>query len=208
MPAPLPLSQVKLVYPLPHPQTGKVRDVIITQLEHRDGKRFVPGLAMQIPWPPKKPRTEETEHPIDTPRIDVEAKTFTPVLLEAPMPVSVIDELRNKFSVFRDRHDEDYVAQKLAEDEAAQAFKDSAKDMRSPIKELNRKIKQEKKELGKRQVLTDEMLEEIGRVMARNTGINAILKDHGNAPAEDATEGELLDFVSPAYSSQQQPSAS
>lgn len=33
------------------------------------------------------------------------------------MPPSVIDELRNKFSKFRDRHDDEYIAKKKLEDE-------------------------------------------------------------------------------------------
>ena len=75
---------------------------------------------MTIPWPdgnktdelvgvdPNKKRAPETQ-PSDTPAKLVEKPTFFPTLLMEPLPSSIIDELRNKYSKFRDRHDPSYV---------------------------------------------------------------------------------------------------
>lgn len=53
---------------------------------------------------------------MDTSRVDVEASTFVASLGEPPMPSTVIDELRNKYSKFRTRHDPEYLRQKMLED--------------------------------------------------------------------------------------------
>ncbi|KAI0426309.1 hypothetical protein F5Y09DRAFT_319275 [Xylaria sp. FL1042] len=173
----MPISAVRLVHPITDPSTGKTRDVIINQLVpsglvtdrltgRRRWDRVVPGLNMSIPWPPK----EEPEIPTykaDTQRIDVEEKTFVPTLLRPPMPESVIDELRGKYSRFRTRHDPEYIARLEAED---QAKKDRAKlmeSMRTPLQELHRAERASKKKKGKPR-LTLEMLEKIGEVIAKN----------------------------------------
>jgi large subunit ribosomal protein L24 len=120
--APIHLSKLRLVYALPHPETGALRDVIVSQIELIGSQRYIPGTDIRLPWPAKKPAEEEIEHPGDTPRIDVEKQTFVPVLLEAPLPTTVIDELRHKYSKFRKRHDDEYIAKKIAEDEAKDRF--------------------------------------------------------------------------------------
>ncbi|KAI9866910.1 MAG: hypothetical protein M1830_005879, partial [Pleopsidium flavum] len=163
--APVPLSSVRLVYPLPHPETGVVRDVIITKLNANSGTRRIPGLRMEIPWPPKEPEIHE-DHDDDTLRMEVETQTWVPTLLRPPMPPSVLDELRNKFSVFRTRHDEDYIAKKLEEDVEKQWRKSLRKTlMTTPVKQLNRKERAEKKKRGKPK-LSKDMLAKIGEVMA------------------------------------------
>lgn len=171
-----PLSQVRLVYPLPHPETGVVRDVIIKKLirtkvwHNRETgstrwSRVIPGLDIVVPWPQMERRTYKT-HEADTIRLDVEAKTFIPSLLTPPMPGSVIDELRNKYSVFRTRHEPEYIAAKIKEDEEIEAKKQTAAEMRTPMNDANRKARKERKAKGKGK-LTPEMLERIGEVIAR-----------------------------------------
>jgi large subunit ribosomal protein L24 len=172
---PVPLSSVRLVFPLTDPQTGVTRDVIVKKLingkmwfDRHTGKqkwsRIIPGLDIKVPWP----KTETKEHrdfPVDTLRLDVESKTFVPTLLRPPMPGSVIDELRNKYSIFRTRHDPEYIAAKIAEDQEKEAKKKLAEEMRSPLKELNRRERKLRKAKGKGK-LTKEMLEKIGQVIA------------------------------------------
>lgn len=53
---------------------------------------------------------EVPEHEIDTLRYEVEARSWTPALLSAPMPTPVIDELRNRYSKFRTWHEPEYIA--------------------------------------------------------------------------------------------------
>ncbi len=173
---PIALAAVKLVYPLPDHETGTVRDVIVKKLingpifydRHTGRKqwsRIIPGLDVKIPWPKVEPK-EQKDFDADTLRVDVEAKTFVPSLLKQPMPGSVIDELRNKFSKFRTRHDESYIEAKLKEDEEAIKKKQLAAEMRTPLNELNRKIRKEKKAKGK-PVLSREMLIRIGETIAK-----------------------------------------
>lgn len=174
---PMPISSVRLVHPVRDPATGITKDVIINQIvateffrDRVTGKerwtRMVPGLNMSIPWPAKEVK-EVKEHAGDTLRINVEQRTFIPTLLRPPMPETVLDELRGKYSRFRTRHEPEYIAAKEAE---VQAVKDRAKLMdsiRTPLQELHRHERSEKKKKGKPR-LTPEMLEEIGKVIAKN----------------------------------------
>ena len=166
--APIPLSFLRLVHPLPHPDTGALRDVVIKELQRTGRGRYIAGLEppTEIPFPEKEPEVHE-DYDIDTLRIEVEERTWVPTLLRPPMPLGVIDELRNKYSKFRDRHDAAFVARKMKEDEAAEEKKKSSKGMMTPLKELHRKERAERKARGK-PVLSEDKLERIGEVMARN----------------------------------------
>ena len=121
--APLPLSSVRLVYALEDAKTGTLRDHVIEALTRgrnfvKDSEyRYVAGAnpRIEIPWPEKEPEVHE-DHDIDTLRIEVEDRTWVPSLIRPPMPLSVIDELRNKYSKFRDRHDHSYVVEKVKEE--------------------------------------------------------------------------------------------
>lgn len=177
MEIPIPISGIRLVHPIKDPATGVTRDVIINQLVHsgmihdrvsgkRRWSRVVPGLNISIPWP-KKEEPEIKDYSCDTLRIDVEEKTFVPTLLRPPMPETVIDELRNKYSRFRTRHDPEYIARLEAEEKAKEERKKLMESMRTPLQELHRVERANKKKKGKPR-LTLEMLEKIGEVMARN----------------------------------------
>jgi large subunit ribosomal protein L24 len=128
MPVPVPIDDVRLVVPLEDPQSGNVKDVIVKHLyasgpflEQEYGSptpkhtRYITGLDTEIPWPETDP-SEERDEDIDTLRIDVEARTYQPSLIEQPFPATVIDELRNKFSKYRQRHDPEWVEEKQKED--------------------------------------------------------------------------------------------
>lgn len=124
----IPFRAIRLVYPLPDPSTGIPRDVIISNLTSRRRRfdvyenkhvfeRWVEPQHIRIPWP-KKEEPNHVDEEGDTLRVDTEEASYLPTLLIPPMPENLIDELRNKYSIYRDRHDEEYVAQKEAEDTA------------------------------------------------------------------------------------------
>lgn len=77
--------------------------------------RYVSGLNIEIPWPTEEmPQVTDGEH--DTLRFEVDQETWVPSLDNAPFPSSVLDELRNKYSRFRKRHDPEYVKEKVMEE--------------------------------------------------------------------------------------------
>ena len=174
--APLPLSSVNLVYPLANPTTGELRDIIIKKLargkvldEKDPPRRYIADYddKIRIPYPTIEPE-EYKDHDSDTFRIEVEKKTWVPTLIRPPMPPSIIDELRNKYSKFRDRHDEDFVLRKVEEDKMAQQKKTEMRQlMRSPLKELHRRERAEKKAKGKPK-LSKDALSIIGQHMTKH----------------------------------------
>jgi large subunit ribosomal protein L24 len=173
---PISFSKVRLVYPLEDADTGTVRDVIVKEIAHsniwfdksgkRSWSRIIPGLNVTIPWPKTSPQ-EFTEHPADTLRLEVETKTFMPTLLTPPMPGSVIDELRNKYSIFRTRHDPEYIAKKEAEDLEEQEKKRLSREMRmTPLKEIHRRERATNRAKNNNK-LTPEMKIKIGKLIAQ-----------------------------------------
>ena len=177
----VPLANVRLVHALVDPATGIKKDVIVQKLvngrvahdrfaQTQRWSRYIAGLNIRIPWPQRTPR-EKAEHTIDTLRIAVEARTWTPTLLRPPMPLGVIDELRNKFSKFRDRHDDEWVADKIRKDEEKAEKAKDLKGMMSPTIEARRAYKQARVGMGKRATLTVEQQAMIGEVMARAKGL-------------------------------------
>jgi large subunit ribosomal protein L24 len=178
---PISLASVKLVFPLSDPETGITRDVIVTRVvngnvfhDRHSGRkkwtRFIAGLNIVIPWP-KIEAKQHKDYDGDTLRIDVEARTFVPTLLKPPMPSTVIDELRNKYSIFRTRHDEEYIQKKMQEDEEKEAKKRMVKEMMTPLKE-RRKVERKLLRAKGRPKLTEEMLAKIGEMMAKNRSLS------------------------------------
>ena len=77
--------------------------------------RYVSGLDISIPWPQEtEPHVEPSE--LDTRATAVSDVSWVPSLDHAPFPPSVLDELRNKYSRFRTRHDPEYVKEKVLEE--------------------------------------------------------------------------------------------
>lgn len=168
---------MRLVYPLKDPKTGEFRDVIIRELRPRNivhdrptrtrrMRRYVPGENIFIPWPKQEPIKYE-DQPADTLRMDLDEKTYVPTLFRPPAPLQVLDELRNKYSIFRTRHTPEYIAKKEAEEAEKEAKKNAAKAMLTPVQEYNRKQRELRRAKGQ-PVLTEEMLAKIGEVVARN----------------------------------------
>lgn len=178
VPRSIPIGHVCLVYALPDPASGVPRDVVIERLEgikkvndvtlkHQTGhryERYIPGTNTIIPWPEQAENKEESMDG-DTEIISVEDRTFRPYLLAAPMPTSVIDELRNKYSKFRTRHDPEYIEKKEAEAERVERRKNLGKTMRTPLQELA-ELRAKQNKAAERE-LSDEQLAEIGKVIER-----------------------------------------
>ncbi|KAK6524265.1 hypothetical protein TWF694_005921 [Orbilia ellipsospora] len=170
---PIPYTDVRLVHPVLDTKTNTLRDAIVKKVRianvRRDinGKktwtRYIAFTNTIVPWP-EKVEPDYKDESCDTRRMDAEERTYVPTLLKPPIPDGVIDELRGKYSKFRDRHDREYVEKKMREDEEKKA-RLKAKVI-TPLMEINRKIRREKIEKGKKQKLTSDILEQIGRAMA------------------------------------------
>ncbi|KAI1978758.1 hypothetical protein LOZ53_002553 [Ophidiomyces ophidiicola] len=159
---PVPVDDVRLVVPLQDPFTGNVKDVVVKHaygagpfLQRPYGSttprhtRYISGLDVEIPWPEAEAPDYE-DAPIDTLRIEVESKTYVPSLQSFPMPSSLIDELRNKYSKFRTRHEPEYLEKKQKED-AYQAWSKSRTMLTPKAEYLQKKTeeKQAQRELSK-----------------------------------------------------------
>lgn len=154
---PVSVNDVRLVVPLEDPVTGAVKDVVVKHaygagpfLDRPYGSttprhtRYISGLDVEIPWPETE-APDYKDEPIDTLRIEVEAKTYVPSLQSFPMPESLIDELRNKYSKHRSRHDPDYLAKKQEED-AFQEWKKSRSLLTPKSEYLQKRVEEKIKE--------------------------------------------------------------
>jgi large subunit ribosomal protein L24 len=145
---PLPMADVRLVYEF------KGRDVILENMLLRASwnrrenkpivKRYMPGLEELLP----DHRPEENEDysnepagPDDTLRITTEEVTFLPTLIQMPTPLSVLDELRNKYSKFRIRHEEEYIEKVKKKVEEEKNKQNRVKLMRTPRDRLHDLVK-------------------------------------------------------------------
>lgn len=118
----------------------------------------------------KKEPKEKKAFDVDTLRFEVEETTWTPTLLRAPMPGGVIDELRNKYSKHRTRHEPRYqLALENRERRKAEwkAWAASGESMlSSPAREAAAKARDERAAQPK-PTLKMEILEKIGEMMAK-----------------------------------------
>lgn len=147
---------MRLVAALDDPSTGQTRDMIVEHiygggpiLEREHGietprhTRYIAGEDIEIPWPRfEKPAFKDEEW--DTLRMEVETPSWVPSLHYAPFPPSVLDELRNKFSKYRTRHDPEFVEQKRLEDLKKEYLQ--SRSLMTPRGELMALIRQKKKE--------------------------------------------------------------
>ncbi|KAI9693410.1 MAG: hypothetical protein M1820_009286 [Bogoriella megaspora] len=139
-----------------------------TKIDEETGKKVeVPPFPWEkIPWPEKTGYQHE-DHPDDTLRITVEAKTFIPTLHGPPMPPNVLDELRNRYSKFRTRHTSEYIARKEAEGSEEEARKVIPDWMIQPSKALREQAKNRKKPATRIDIMEDEgFLERLGQMMS------------------------------------------
>lgn len=182
MALPLPLKDVRLVVPLIDSETGTAQDTVIEEMgfiaeRYKNGvkipkARYVetPTGRVDIPYPANEPVQPEFDN--DTLRIEVEERSWTPTLSVPPMPPSVIDELRNKYSKFRQRHDDDWIAARDRET-ARQTAKLARMQARmiTPLEELQKRKTAQKLAVGDPQ-LDEHLLASIGEIMARNLNLS------------------------------------
>lgn len=156
MPLSIPFSDVRLVYALRNPETRLLEDAVIDNVHcgapflerHPDSTlprhtRYIAGTDVELSWPQDSlPDVEENPH-VDTTRMEVGRKTFVPDIEDYPMQPSIIDELRNKYSSFRTRHDEDYLDRKREENVRMEWKKH--KTLLTPLEEF-RKAEVERKQ--------------------------------------------------------------
>ncbi|KAG5918273.1 hypothetical protein E4U42_006931 [Claviceps africana] len=200
-PMPISIGSIRLVYPIPDDVTGITKDVIINELKAvppnmqspymsldrwQYGKkwdRLVPGLNMVIPWPEVVvPEFETTK--ADTTRQQVEERTFYYNLLAPPMPDTVLDELRNKYSRFRTRHEPWFIKKKEEEVAVKKGRAESIKSMQTPLQEYHERQRELRNTKGEPK-LSEDILEKMGQLMAKKKGM--ALDRRGVA---DVTSGE------------------
>lgn len=204
-PMPISIGSIRLVYPLTNPETGVTRDVVVSQLKAvapnmkspnmtyerweygNKWDRVVPGLNVTIPWPEVKAPENET-FAADTVREQVEDRTFYYNLKSSPMPEQVLDELRNKYSKFRTRHEAWYVQKKEAEEAARKALQEAHLSMQTPLDEFHAHQRALKAARGEPE-LSDEMLEKLGAIIAQKKEI--ALKQAGVSEVTPASEASI-----------------
>lgn len=129
--------------------------------------RFIEGLDIAIPWPEAKPATY-VDNDADTLRIEAETVTFEPSLKEMPMPPSVLDELRNRRSRTRTRHEDWYIEKK--DEEAAREEWRKNTTLAMP-KELLRRAKIESKHKDAEKPATEKEERRLAEMIARARAI-------------------------------------
>lgn len=202
---PLHYDDVRLVHVMIDPQTNKAEDMVVANVEVRNirynrrlGKvskqRFIAGTDIMIPWPSVE-KPEPKDEVYDTRLMDVEEETYTPTLLQPPVPEGLIDELRNKYSKYRVRHDPEFIERK----EKEYAEKDAKLRARGYTIDERGKLVKLKRDTGfkvETPVLEDSVLEEIGRFMAQKKPevLEEIIKmrtaQSAEAEASSSTGGE------------------
>jgi len=142
------MADVRLVHEF------KGRDVILENMLLRASwnrrenkpivKRYMPGLEILLP----DHRPEENEDlsnepagPDDTLRITTEEVTFSPTLIQMPTPASVLDELRNKYSKFRIRHEQEYIEKRKKKEAKEKNKQNRINLMRTPRDRLSNLVK-------------------------------------------------------------------
>lgn len=104
--------------------------------------RYISGENIRIPWPEENKIDKLTDEDGDTSRKEVEYETWTPSLGATPFQPSVMDELRNKYSKYRTRHDPAWVEAKKLEDLRAEFLK--SRKLLTPGGEYKAKLAEQK----------------------------------------------------------------
>lgn len=156
MSLPIPFNDVRLICALRNPETRVLEDTVIDNVHcgppfierHSDSilprhTRFIAGTDVELPWPQDSLPDLQENPSVDTTRMEVTRKTYSPTLTDFPLTPGVIDELRNKYSTFRTRHDEEYLQKKREENVRAEWKK--SKTLMTPMEEF-RKLEAEQKQ--------------------------------------------------------------
>jgi large subunit ribosomal protein L24 len=187
MDVPIPIDDVRLVVALDDPVTGNARDVLVEHvygggpfLERKYGSttpthtRYIAGEDIEIPWP-REDTSQQKDEPSDTLRIEVETPTWIPSLLHPPFESSILDELRNRYSKYRTRHDPEWVEQKKMEEYREEYLRSrTLLTPRGELRELRLKVKEEarkaKMDEDGNYIMDNETVSFIERFMQQKTG--------------------------------------
>lgn len=130
---PIPLKDVRLVYPLTDDETGHIRDVVVRHMHfdkphierspfsnlpsHTRYLRLSATESIALEWPAES-LAEQTATDADTARLAVEAQTyFATPLTDRVMPEkSIIAELRDPYARDRASHELDFMKKKVLVD--------------------------------------------------------------------------------------------
>lgn len=138
------------------------------------GSKEVYGDWLEIPVPEpsgeKEKNDKAKEHNDNTLRYEVEADTFSDLTLtEPPIPAGVIDELRNKYSRFRTRHEPFYqlaLESRARRKASYNAWVKSGGGMLTLPAQEGRRVERKTLKAKGEPTLEREVLERIGEVMA------------------------------------------
>ncbi|OKL59114.1 hypothetical protein UA08_05647 [Talaromyces atroroseus] len=78
--------------------------------------RYITGENIRIPWPEETKVDNAVDEDGDTSRKEVEYETWKPSIQQPPFSQFILDELRNKFSKYRTRHDPMWLENRKLED--------------------------------------------------------------------------------------------
>lgn len=177
---PLRIQDVRLVIPLWDHVTGEVKDTVVEEVrggtpivepEYGSNRpthtRYIAGPEnIEIPWPEAE-MTEHKAEAADTLRVHVDEMSYFLSLTHLPMPESVIDELRNKYSRSRNNHEQVYVQKKMRED-AKEQWKNRRRMVLPQQEYWEHKAKQ--KDTQAQPEVTQETLELIREMQAASLG--------------------------------------
>lgn len=151
-PVPIPIDDVRLVCTLE--DNGHQYEVVAKHV-HGSGPfltrsntstprhtRYISGENIRIPWPEENKVDKLTDEDGDTSRKEVEYETWTPSLSLRPFKPSVMDELRNKYSKYRTRHNPAWVEAKKLEDLREEFLK--SRKLLTPAGEYKAKLAEQK----------------------------------------------------------------
>lgn len=145
---PVPIDHIRHVIAMHDPDTNTTKDTIVEHVHMGPPmierpqwsklpkfSRYVSGNDLEMPWPSEEqPQIDDGEW--DTLRFYADEVTWTPSLRKPPFPSTVLDELRNKYSRFRTRHDPEYVREKIVEEYRQQYLE--SQSLLTPSGELRR----------------------------------------------------------------------
>ena len=180
MERPIKYDEVRLVHRYEDPVTGISRDIIVRSVapevyedidtgEMRWHRKISGSEHIEVPWPEVSGSADEAQDfDHDTLRLQTEERTWMPTLLEPPMPGGVIDELRHKFSQFRDRHEPEYIAKQLDKINREEAIQRAAKEIENPLRKEEQVKRMKKKKLSKNTWLR------LGQAMLKNLTLEEV----------------------------------
>lgn len=183
---PIPIDDVRLICTLQ--DKGKESEVVAKHV-HGSGPfltrsntstprhtRYISGENIRIPWPEEDKVDRLADEEADTSRKEVEYETWTPSLAHEPFKPSIMDELRNKYSKYRTRHDPAWVeAQRLADLRAeflqSRKLLTPAGEYKAKVAEQKAAIRQSKKDANGNYIMDQATSDFIAQFISKNGAV-------------------------------------